>query len=231
MRKSRQNALGAVPQDPLTLKLRLDTNDVNIVRTAPQIRSQGACGAFLCEVSASQSQKVTLPRLWVKQAVTCPDGPFPASGEGAGGAEPSAASGGCSEAEHPQRSKRTSKRAARSSFRVPQGGGGKYAVATFGAHLCAVRICFSRLFREKQHSYPAQLSVKGVCKGESLVPLCPVLLPFAGAKGRPPRRAVLIKPCKRPCPAEGEMKLYHNYCRQPLSHGCAVPAPLTQGSL
>ena len=35
-----------MPQDPLTLKLRLDTNDVNIVRTAPQIRSQGACGAF-----------------------------------------------------------------------------------------------------------------------------------------------------------------------------------------
>ena len=27
MRKSRQNALGTVPQDPLTLKLRLDTND------------------------------------------------------------------------------------------------------------------------------------------------------------------------------------------------------------
>ena len=27
MRKSRQNALGAVPQGPLTLKLRLDTND------------------------------------------------------------------------------------------------------------------------------------------------------------------------------------------------------------
>ena len=44
--KSRQNTLGAVPQDPLTLKLRLDTNDVNIVRTAPQIHSQGACGAF-----------------------------------------------------------------------------------------------------------------------------------------------------------------------------------------
>ena len=122
MRKSRQNALGAVPQDPLTLKLRLDTNDVNIVRTAPQIRSQGACGAFLCEVSASQSQKVTLPRLWVKQAVTCPDGPFPAAGEGNGGAEPSAASGGCSEAEHPQRSKKSSKRAARRFFRAPQGG-------------------------------------------------------------------------------------------------------------
>ena len=35
-------------------------------------------------VSASQSQKVTLPRLWVKQAVTCPDGPSPATGEGDG---------------------------------------------------------------------------------------------------------------------------------------------------
>ena len=42
--------LGAVPQDPLTLKLRLDTNDVNIVRTAPQIRSQGVCGAFYVEI-------------------------------------------------------------------------------------------------------------------------------------------------------------------------------------
>ena len=73
--------------------------------------------------------------------------------------------------------------------------------ATFGAHLCAVRSCFFRLLREKQYSYPAQLSVKGVCKGESLVPLCPVLLPFAGAKGRPPRRAVLTMPCKRPRPA------------------------------
>ena len=34
---------------------------------------------------------------------------------------------------------------------------------------------------------------KGFVKGES-VPLDPVLLPFAGAKGRPPRRAVLTKP-------------------------------------
>ena len=46
MKKSRQKSFRAPPQDPLTLKLRLDTNDVNIVRTAPQIRSQGACGAF-----------------------------------------------------------------------------------------------------------------------------------------------------------------------------------------
>ena len=96
--------------------------------------------------------------------------------------------------------KKSSKRAARRFFRAPQGGGGKYAVATFGAHLCAVRICFSRLLREKQYSYPAQLSVKGVCKGESLVPLCPVLLPFAGAKGRPPRRAVLTMPLQKAPP-------------------------------
>ena len=45
-----------------------------------------------------------------------------------------------------------------------------------------------------------QLSVKGVCKGESLVPLCPVLLPFAGAKGRPPRRAVLTMPLQKAPP-------------------------------
>ena len=36
---------------------------------------------------------------------------------------------------------------------------------------------------------------------------------------------------KGPAPPTGEMKLCRNYCRQPLSHGCAVPAPLTQGSL
>ena len=41
---------------------------------------------------------------------------------GDGDAEPSAASGGCSEAEHPQRSKKSSKRAARRFFRAPQGG-------------------------------------------------------------------------------------------------------------
>ena len=34
--------------------------------------------------------------------------------------------------------------------------------ATFGAHLCAVRICFSRLLREKQHSYPAQPGDRGL---------------------------------------------------------------------
>ena len=40
-----KHAWGCAPRPP-NAKLRLDTNDVNIVRTAPQIRSQGACGAF-----------------------------------------------------------------------------------------------------------------------------------------------------------------------------------------
>ena len=48
--------------------------------------------------------------------------PLPRHGGGVGGAESSAASGGCSEAEHPQRSKKSSKRAARRFFRAPQGG-------------------------------------------------------------------------------------------------------------
>ena len=65
-------------------------------------------------------------------------------------------------------------------------GGGRCARGYLGS--VSVRSTDDALHR----SYPAQLSVKGVCKGESLVPLCPVLLPFAGAKGRPPRRAVLM---------------------------------------
>ena len=69
-------------------------------------------------------------------------------------------------------------------------------MATFGAHLCAVRICFSRLLREKQYSYPAQLSVKGVCQG-GIVPIDPLLPPFGGAKGGPRRVGVLTKPCTR----------------------------------
>jgi hypothetical protein len=53
------------------------------------------------------------------------------------------------------------------------------------------------LSAENQYSYPAQPSVNGVCKGESPVPLCPVLLPFAGAKGSPRRIGVQTKLCKR----------------------------------
>ena len=57
--------------------------------------------------------------------------PLPRSGGGVGGAEPSAASGGCSEAEHPQRSKKSSKRAARRYFRAPQGGGADAPAAPY----------------------------------------------------------------------------------------------------
>ena len=46
----------------------------------------------------------------------------PNLGRGEWDAEPSAACGRCSEAEHPQRSKKSSKRAARRFFRAPQGG-------------------------------------------------------------------------------------------------------------
>ena len=77
--------------------------------------------------------------------------------------------------------------------RCGEGGRGKGQMlpqATFGAHLCAVRICFSRLLREKQYSYPAQLSVKGVCQGGSPVPLDRILVPFVRTKGTPRRRAV-----------------------------------------
>ena len=42
-------------------------------------------------------------------------------------------------------------------------------------------------------SYPALQATKGGSSRGNL-PLDPVLLPFAGAKGRPPRRAVLTKP-------------------------------------
>ena len=41
-------------------------------------------GRILCGVPANQSQKVTLPSLKFEQAVTYPDGPSPATGEGDG---------------------------------------------------------------------------------------------------------------------------------------------------
>ena len=107
-----QNALGAVPQDPLTLKLRLDTNDA--LASSVQRRR------YALKVPAAHFYVEIVDRV-----------PLPRCGGGVGGAEPSAASGGCSEAEYPQRSKKSSKRAARRYFRAPQGGGGKYAVAPY----------------------------------------------------------------------------------------------------
>ena len=112
--------------------------------------------------------------------------PLPRHGGGVGGAEPSAASGGCSEAEHPQRSKKSSKRAARRFFRAPQGGWGRCARGYLGSVSVRSTDDASASFVSSTAS-----DRKGFVKGES-VPLDPVLLPFAGTKGRPPRRAVLI---------------------------------------
>ena len=67
--------------------------------------------------------------------------------------------------------------------------------ATFGAHLRAVRICFSAI-AEKQHSYPAQPSVGGL----GVLPER-VLLPFARAKGSPRRIGAQAKSRKRLCDA------------------------------
>ena len=131
--KSRQNTLGAVPQDPLTLKLRLDTNwtfqqmlksrSVRRRRYAFKVPAAHFMWGNCKPIAGSHDAK---PMGWISSYL--PRRPLPRCGGG-------------------------------------ERGGGKYAVATFGAHLCAVRICFSRLLREKQYSYPAQLSVKGVCQG------------------------------------------------------------------
>ena len=47
----------------------------------------------------------------------------------------------------------------------------------------------------------------------------------------PPGRRTVYAFAKGSAPPTGERKLWHNLCHQPLSHGYAVPAPLTQGSL
>ena len=142
------------------------------------------CGTMFCRVVVPQ--RVTLPSLKFEQAVICPDGPSPATGEGNGGAEPSAASGGCSEAEHPQRSKKSSKRAARRFFRAPQGGGGKCARGYLGS--VSVRSTDDALASFVSSTASDR---KGLVKGES-VPLDRVLVPFTRVKGTPRRRAVQI---------------------------------------
>ena len=67
------------------------------------------------------------------------------------------------------------------------------------------RICaqygFRFFDREKSKSVASTAKRQRGLQRGSPVPLDPVLLPFAGAKGRPPRRAVLTMPCKRLHPA------------------------------
>ena len=105
-----------------------------------------------------------------------------------GDAEPSTASGGCSEAEHPQRSKKSSERAARRFFRAPQGGGGRCACGYLG----------SVSVRSTDDAFASFVSStasdrKGFAKGE-FVPLDPLLPPFGGAKGGPRRAGVQFMP-------------------------------------
>ena len=57
-----------------------------------------------------------------------------------GDAEPSAASGGCSEAEHPQRSKNRASEQREDFFGHRKAVGADAPAATLGAYLCAVRI-------------------------------------------------------------------------------------------
>ena len=147
------------------------------------------CGTMFFRVVVPQ--RVTLPSLKFEQAAICPDGPSPATGEGAGGAEPSAASGGCSEAEHPQRSKKSSKRAARRFFRAPQGGGGKCARGYLGS--VSVRSTDDALASFVSSTASDR---KGLVKGES-VPLDRVLSTFARTKGGPRREGVLTTPLQK----------------------------------
>ena len=49
--------------------------------------------------------------------------------------------------------------------------------------------------------------------------------------GPPPGRRTVYAFAKGSATPTGERKLWHNLCHQPLRHGYAVPAPLTQGSL
>ena len=180
------------------------------------------CGTMFFRVVVPQ--RVTLPSLKFEQAAICPDGPSPATGEGAGGAEPSAASGGCSEAEHPQRSKKSSKRAARRFFRAPQGGGGKCARGYLGS--VSVRSTDDALHR----SYPAlQATERGSSRGK-LSPLTVFWFLLYAQKERLRGERCLLCLCKRLHGADRRDEII-TFCRQPLSHGYAVPAPLTQGSL
>ena len=127
--------------------------------------------------------------LRVEQAAICPDGPSPAAGEGNGGAEPSAASGGCSEAEHPQRSKKSSKRAARRFFRAPQGGGGRCCRRLPLERICA-QYGFGFFFPEKSKSVASTAKrqrglQRGLQRGKPGSPL-PCFASFCRSKRKAP---------------------------------------------
>ena len=101
--KRNQNTLGAVPQDPLAAKLRLDTNDAKASSVRRRRYALKVPAAHFmwgnCKPIAGSHAVETMG--WISSYLS--RRPLPRSGGG-------------------------------------ERGGGKYAVATFGAHLCAVRI-------------------------------------------------------------------------------------------
>ena len=123
-----------------------------------------------------------------------------------GDAEPSTASGGCSEAEHPQRSKKSSKRAARRFFRAPQGGGGRCACGYLGSvSVRSTDLDFSP--QKNLNSYPAlQATERGLSRG-NLSPLTVFWFLLYAQKERHGGEPYRLCLCKRLRDAEGDHKL------------------------
>ena len=123
-----------------------------------------------------------------------------------GDAEPSTASGGCSEAEHPQRSKKLSKRAARRFFRAPQGGGGRCACGYLGSvSVRSTDLDFSP--QKNLNSYPAlQATERGSSRG-NLSPLTVFWFLLYAQKERHGGEPYRLCLCKRQRDAEDDHKL------------------------
>ena len=180
-----QNTLGAVPQDPLTLKLRLDTNDAKHRPYSAADTLSGCLRRILfgfCRPIAESYAAKTMGRT----SNYLDRRPLPRHGGGERGCE----------AERRQwRMQRGGAPAA--VEKIEQASSAKIFSGTarrwgqMRPRLPWERICaqYGRCFASFVSSTASDR--KGFVKGES-VPLDPVLLPFAGTKGRPPRRAVLI---------------------------------------
>ena len=102
--------------------------------------------------------------------------------------------------------------------------GANASAATLGAYLCAVRTML------QHRSYPAlQATERGSSRGK-LSPLTVFWFLLYAQKERLRGEQCLLCLCKRLHGADRRDEII-TFCRQPHSHGYAVPAPLTQGSL
>ena len=141
-----------------------------------------------------------MPSLWVERAAICPDGPSTASGEGTGGAEPSAASGGCSEAEHRKAE-----------------GANAAAGYLWSASVRSTDLDFSP--QKNLNSYPAlQATERGSSRG-NLSPLTVFWFLLYAQKERHDGEPYRLCLCKRLRDADGRDKII-TFCRQPLSQPC-----------